>query len=579
MKFLYVIESINKNGIAETAVQEIERDSILIGRGTSSDMLLFGKLVSLEHARLYTQSGVLIIEDLDSLSGVLVNGSLIKRHTLAEGDRVKIGNFSFTVGRQDGVWCFVERREAKDEEQDLDEIIAEQHNKLRFSSYLPSLTLLSGTLVAVVFVLFLGMPLLNVNPGAWDSGQISNAHKMIENDCSACHAKAFRRVRDEQCMACHSMSDHAENLPLVFEKHAGLDRRCASCHMEHNGDVGLIAKNSSLCSDCHGQLTELLPESKTNNISSFSEHPEFRVTLPAVENDPEAQYPLRLALSKKDKLKDRTQIKLNHKVHLVPDLAGADGLVTMQCMDCHQFTDDRKVIKPIGFEEHCASCHPLEYDERLPGEAVPHGKPDVVFNYLYAEYAKLFLAKEGKDEARRKGVIRRKPGKPVSRGEELEFTRQAVESQSRSMEESIFTRTACHLCHMISERGEAENEPVSGEVRYSAYTVHPPNIPARWMPASTFDHGAHQEIACESCHEGVRDSEQTVDVLLPGIDNCKQCHQQEKEKGMVVSDCVTCHSYHDPLLLNEDTKREIEKILLSLNLPGIPEGRTGKVLP
>ena len=118
----------------------------------------------------------------------------------------------------------------------------------------------------------------------------------------------------------------------------------------------------------------------------------------------------------------------------------------------------------------------------------------------------------------------------------------------------------------MTEKPEAE----SGE---SKYLVNSPNIPSKWMPASTFDHGAHQEVACESCHTGVRESEVTTDVLLPGKENCYQCHAQEKTAGSVVSECVTCHSFHDPLIMDEDSKRGIEKILLSFEAAA-PKGNS-----
>jgi hypothetical protein len=181
----------------------------------------------------------------------------------------------------------------------------------------------------------------------------------------------------------------------------------------------------------------------------------------------------------------------------------------------------------------------------------------VVYNYLYAEYAKLFLEKEGVEEDQQSGR-RRKPGEAVKRGVEITFTRQSVVEQARSTEEALFTRTSCHLCHMIDELPEAS----PGDSRF---LIKKPQIPVKWMAASTFDHGAHQEVACESCHKGVRQSEQTADVLLPGKENCYQCHDQAGTPGMVRSDCVTCHSYHDPLIIDEDKKREIERILMSLD--------------
>lgn len=569
MKFIYVVETINTNGIAETSVHEVEKPEIRLGRGTSSDILLHGRLVSLDHAVLRESGDILSIEDQGSLSGVLVNGSLVKKQVLNPGDKIKIGEFTFEVTFENSVWGFLERRRIRAESEDLDKLIEKQHRKLQFQTYLPSTTVLSSALCLLVFVLFFIGPITGINRGAWNSGPISNAHKMIEDNCASCHAESFRRVRDAQCLACHEMSEHAATITTVFERHPDLNLRCATCHMEHNGSAGIIAEDSSLCADCHGQIAEVLQSPDIPSISSWRKHPEFRVTVAAVTGSDKYSTARRISLSDKQELRDTTAIKLNHQIHLQPDIAGAEGLTTLKCGDCHQFDRDYVDIKPISFEEHCASCHPLEFDERLPGRAVPHGSPDVVYNYLFAEYAKLFLATEGEGKDIEACFRARKPGKAVSRGEEVKFARSAVESTSRSMEESLFTRTACHLCHDIRKRSDSEvvSAVANGVGGSSAYEVVQPQIPTRWMPASTFDHGAHQEIACESCHVGVRDSEETADVLLPGIDNCKQCHAQENMTGMVVSECVTCHSYHQPLLLPEERKREIEKILYSFNWP------------
>ena len=31
----------------------------------------------------------------------------------------------------------------------------------------------------------------------------------------------------------------------------------------------------------------------------------------------------------------------------------------MACADCHQMDDERKYLKPINYENHCARCHAL----------------------------------------------------------------------------------------------------------------------------------------------------------------------------------------------------------------------------
>lgn len=87
------------------------------------------------------------------------------------------------------------------------------------------------------------------------------------------------------------------------------------------------------------------------------------------------------------------------------------------------------------------------------------------------------------------------------------------------------------------------------------------------MPEAIFSHGAHEEVKCESCHEGARTSSQTSDVLLPKIDSCRTCHSaaggvhQSEGNKTVKSDCIMCHSYHESLLMDLDKKHSIEDIV------------------
>lgn len=561
MKFRHIIAPINKSGTKERSVQEIEKDEILIGRGPSCDLLLVGRLISLKHARLAVWRDSLIIEDLESLNGVFVNGSLAKRERLKPGDSVRIGGVSFDVIKEDEVWGFLEKQAEKEDKEDADSRIKRQEQRLLISSHLPSFTTLSSALCLLLLVFYFVGPIFGMNRRSWDSGPISNSHKIIEADCVQCHALPFKPVQDQQCLACHKLSEHAEKHPLVFQNHPELSLRCAECHMEHNGDAALITADSKLCTDCHGMLGQIFPESERLEIASFASHPEFRVSVRDDTGSDQAKRVIRVSLDNKEELKDNTNIKLNHKIHLKPGIIGEKGPVDLSCMDCHRLSKNFRDIEPIRFERDCKSCHSLEFDGRLPGRTVPHAEPDVVFNYLYAEYAKLFLDIEGKEPTDARDVRRRKPGKKVERGEKIEFARSSVEKESRTVEESLFVRTACHLCHMITEK-TASTEDVTGR-KMSRFEVRPSQIPTDWMPASTFDHGAHQELTCESCHSGVRESTKTADLQLPGIDNCRQCHGQDESPGMVRSECVSCHSYHDPLVMKEERKRAIERILLS----------------
>jgi len=64
---------------------------IVIGRSTELDMVLAEDMVSRKHAKIITQGGKVVIEDLGSTNGTFVNGEKIKHARLKEGDRILIG--------------------------------------------------------------------------------------------------------------------------------------------------------------------------------------------------------------------------------------------------------------------------------------------------------------------------------------------------------------------------------------------------------------------------------------------------------------------------------------------------------
>lgn len=120
----------------------------------------------------------------------------------------------------------------------------------------------------------------------------------------------------------------------------------------------------------------------------------------------------------------------------------------------------------------------------------------------------------------------------------------------------------CALCH------EVKKDPASGDP-----IVTPPVIPDRWMPRAKFRHADHltqnndktpdpnQTIAeksqhCETCHQ-VSISDSTADINLPTKESCVDCHSPE---GGVVSNCTTCHQYHNeqPKVITAD----LEKVFL-----------------
>jgi hypothetical protein len=71
------------------------------------------------------------------------------------------------------------------------------------------------------------------------------------------------------------------------------------------------------------------------------------------------------------------------------------------------------------------------------------------------------------------------------------------------------------------------------------------NLTARWLLHAEFDHHAHRMMSCTACHSRTRESRETTDVLLPGIQTCRQCHREDKPTEAAEGRCFECHQYHD----------------------------------
>ena len=64
---------------------------VVIGRSSDLDMVLVEDMVSRKHAKISSQDGKIVIEDLGSTNGTFVNGEKVKQARLKEGDRILIG--------------------------------------------------------------------------------------------------------------------------------------------------------------------------------------------------------------------------------------------------------------------------------------------------------------------------------------------------------------------------------------------------------------------------------------------------------------------------------------------------------
>jgi pSer/pThr/pTyr-binding forkhead associated (FHA) protein len=80
-------------------VGEVPLDSLPLtfGRSVDADIRLDDGWVSRYHCEIDQRDGLLVVRDLNSSHGTLVNGSPIEEATLQPGDRLSIGISTFVV--------------------------------------------------------------------------------------------------------------------------------------------------------------------------------------------------------------------------------------------------------------------------------------------------------------------------------------------------------------------------------------------------------------------------------------------------------------------------------------------------
>jgi pSer/pThr/pTyr-binding forkhead associated (FHA) protein len=555
MKVLFIHERVSPEGAVERRSTRFDQDEVLIGRGGASDIVLSNPRLSMVHAKLYQEEGRVVVVDLDSPLGVRVNNVRVSRGVLNSGDVLELGDLSILVELSGDVVTLTCRVLSDEPVADAASVPL-QARKLEVDSHLPRMGLLSLLCAMTVLVGCLVYPLCGGDYSSWNSGTVSNSHRIIEEDCQRCHRTPFQRVDDQECLACHSVSKHGSEHHDLLAAHQKPQVRCAQCHMEHNGDHGLLLRDSRQCVSCHAEMTDRDEGSDVLSVASLATHPEFRIS--TVDDTGVSR---RVVVTDLHKAVDGSALKFNHSVHLKEALRGPNGATTLGCDSCHQPSSDRKDMAPVRFDAHCRECHSLGFDERLPDTELPHGDGEVVYSTLFAEYAKLLLLRREREGDRAQAKTRALPGESDRPEDSMLVGPEAhlIEASARHAEQEVFTRTGCFLCHTYTEKPLSEQR--SDETRY---TITNPNIPERWMTRARFDHGAHEDLSCESCHEGTRRSVDTKDLLLPSIAVCRECHIDGARPGFVESDCAQCHAYHSGVEASRPKKQDLSEFIRSL---------------
>ncbi|GIV30363.1 MAG: hypothetical protein KatS3mg028_1429 [Bacteroidia bacterium] len=76
-----------------------KKESIIIGRDDSCDIVLKDRYISRRHLQIFKQNNTLYVKDLQSTNGTFVNDrKIIRAYALQKGDRILFGHYSLTVG-------------------------------------------------------------------------------------------------------------------------------------------------------------------------------------------------------------------------------------------------------------------------------------------------------------------------------------------------------------------------------------------------------------------------------------------------------------------------------------------------
>ena len=381
----------------------------------------------------------------------------------------------------------------------------------------------------------------------WSAGPLYPAHVLATSEnCNACHAVPFVRVRDRECTECHDRTkDHIEK---SLAERAGVEHvRCASCHKEHESPPHLVMTANVLCTDCHAnpeRFTTIATLAKTQGFSIAS-HPKFEVQLLRPERRSGAAFSFdwRHAMTAIEGAHESSNLKFPHDVHLdQTKVRRLDDGGALACSDCHRLSDDGRHFLPVTMEANCRSCHDLKFDPTDPARELPHGKPIEAILTIEGHYLRKYSEPNREVEVAR----RRLPDRPDVEERCTESAYTCAMRKSRDEAVNQFTLRGCVTCHVV--------EDTKGNDLYSRFQVYPIRLVTNYFPKAQFVHAPHLtqrdktgDEACSTCHDA-RHSKDSSELHIPDIDTCAKCHSSEAAErsagASIVLPCIGCHVYH-----------------------------------
>lgn len=542
---------------------ELAADEITIGSAPDQLIQLRGGNIDRQHAVLQSKGGKLTVSCIAKGATVSIAGEPVAKAELSVGDEVCFENHRLTIVAAPSGFDAACELNIDDELQehafesayvtDLSQTFLAK----RGPAYLLSLLILALAF-AYPFSAYLLRDSASPDPVSqagphqgdyfWSSGPLLPAHQVeIGDDCSACHKQAFQQVPNNACVECHQgTNDHFSEQTL---SHISMGvSQCQACHKEHNEPGMMIVESDQLCVDCHQSSLKDIPGSGTiAAVKGFdtSSHPEFKLN-----------YLLPTVVTKGTGLgvnwlnerhefgssqQEVSNLKFPHDVHLdidkVQTANTGDGIV---CNDCHTLQSDKEHFQPIAMEQHCSACHDLTFDSAQPERQLPHGDPRSVVQTIEEHFVKVYADPDFKDSSQ--GRKRRRPGQD-ERTHNCDGSAFQCGMQRAVNEANIqFTQRGCVTCHEVSDN--------SSDDIYARWQVLPVKITPDWYVSGTFDHASHltqrgqSEVeVCSSCHDA-KASQVSSDVMIPGMENCLQCHGDVAAHEKVTVNCVSCHAFH-----------------------------------
>ncbi len=535
-------------------------ETLTIGRAANQAIFINDLRAALEHARVIALgNGRYRVESLVA-AGLRMDGRFEQNTIATAGNSIEIGNVRITLVDPPADFeaavevGLVDKAEvaAREQSEALPQSLAEAGlNKRRWSWALLLLTLTLGLAIPVVahYVptfrsLVKDTPAFGLN--IWDSGALASAHHTMANDCQSCHGEPFSVVKDDKCIVCHANTKaHAD--PVKYPLPDIAEARCAHCHRDHNGDTGLVRADQELCSDCHRNLSERVHgDTQLSNVGDFgTDHPQFKVLLPAW--DAQGKFTPKRVSMDTSPLTEQSGLKFPHAKHLDPKgLKTRDGTRKLDCASCHVPEPGGALLAPINFEQHCQSCHVLDFDVKMPDREVVHGDVAEVQYMLSEVYSKVALEGGYEDESAPVQVrTRRRPGQQPATAEEQRIALDWARQRAQQTTDTLFSSRVCGVCHTVTK------DPAATQ---GGWVVAPVRVAGMWYEKASFTHAKHTTMACADCHIAER-SQSSADLLIPLIGTvgthtteppfaCRDCHGGEKATHQLGSTCIDCHGFH-----------------------------------